>query len=749
MLVLILLQFSASYSPSDSEIESLLANMSLAEKVGQMANIAIDNFVDPSTERVKPDYATLAIGQYYIGSLQNTFALIAHSRQTWAGIQRDLNNFSRLTPSKIPLLYGLDSIHGATFVSNSTLFPQEIGIAATFNTTIAYVGSQIAAYETRAASVAWTFAPVVDLGLDPRWSRIWEDFGEDPYLAGEMGAAMVRGFQGPDPDAVDAFHVLATAKHYLGYGNPVSGKDRTPAIIPEHLLREYHLPAFQKLIDADVATVMVNSGIVNGIPVHANRFLLTNVLKGELNFRGFVISDWQDIENVYSRDHVAKSSKDAIRLGILAGLDMAIVPYDLNFTTWLIELVQEGAVPLERVNDAVRRILRVKARAGLWQRPLTDSADYPNFGSVEHERAAYEAAAESITLLKNTNRVLPIPAGSRILVAGPNADSMRVLDGGWSYGWQGFAVDQFAAKYRTVLGAIRRVFGAANVLYSPGVRYASGADAKYWAEDDVGIEAAVKAAQDPAIDYVVLVLGENSYTEKPGDLQDLTLSDLQLRLAEEIAATGKRVVLVLSEGRPRLIERIVDRVHAVVLAYLPGNLGGDAIADILAGTVNPSGKLPYTYPRFPHGLVNYWHKPSEEAEFDPDDPRKSDWAPLFEFGFGLSYTAFAYRNLTLSRNVMTAADTLRVAVNVTNTGDRDGKEAVLLFTSDVYASLTPDVKRLRRFTKIALAKGETKTVSFDLRAEDLSFVNIENKRVTEPGEFTVLVGPLKASFRFK
>jgi beta-glucosidase len=714
-----------------------------------MANIAIDNFVDSATGRVKPDYASLAIGKYYVGSLQNTFALIAHSRETWATIQRDLNEYAKLTPSKIPLLYGLDSIHGATFVSNSTLFPQEIGIAATFNTTIAYAGSEISAYETRAASVAWTFSPVVDLGLDPRWSRIWEDFGEDPYLSGEMGAAMVRGFQGANPDAIDREHVLATAKHYLGYGNPVSGKDRTPAIIPETLLREYHLPPFQKLVEADVATVMVNSGLINGIPVHSSRFLLTDILKGELQFRGFVISDWQDIENIYSRDHVAKSSKDAIRLGILAGLDMAIVPYDLNFTTWLIELVQEGAVPIDRINDAVRRILRVKARAGMWQTPITSPADYPKFGSAAHEKAAYDAAAESITLLKNEKKVLPVPIGAKILVTGPNANSMRVLDGGWSYGWQGFAVDQFASKYRTVLGAIRKVFGANNVVYQPGVRYSNVTDAKYWQEEDAGIDAAVQAARDASIEYVVLVLGENSYTEKPGDLQDLTLSALQLDLAQKIIATGKKIVLVLSEGRPRLIEKIVDRIPAIVLVYLPGNLGGDALADILAGNVNPSGKLPYTYPRYPHNLVNYWHKPSEEEEFNPSEPRKSDWAPLFEFGFGLSYTTFQYSDLKLSKSVITASETLGVSVNVTNTGDRAGKEAVLLFTSDLYASLTPDVKRLRKFTKIELAKGQSKVVTFELKPEDLSFINIENKRVTEPGEFTVSIGTLKQSFRFK
>jgi beta-glucosidase len=733
------------YYPSASEIEKILANLTLEEKVGQMANIAIDDFIDVETDSVKPDYATLAIGTYKVGSLQNSYSGVAHSRQVWARIQSQLNEYAQNSPAKIPLIYGLDSIHGVTYVANSTLFPQEIGIAATFNTTIAELGSQISAYETRAASVSWVFSPVVDLGLDPRWSRIWEDFGEDPYLSGEMGAAMVRGFQGPNPDAIDLNHVLACVKHYVGYGNPVTGKDRTPAIIPENLLREYHLPSFQKVVESGVATVMVNSALINGVPVHSSHFLLTEILKGELRFEGFVISDWQDVDNIFIRDHVAKSSKDAIRIAVNAGIDMAIVPYDLNFCTWLVELVNEGAVSMERIDDAVRRILRVKAQIGAFEVPVTSPDDYPLFGSPQFEKAALDAASESITLLRNNGSILPLPVGSSVLVTGPNANSMRVLDGGWSYSWQGNAVPQFATAYNTILKAIQNVNGAANVVYEPGVLYNDAG--KYWEENIVDIDAVVAAAA--TVDYVILVLGENSYTEKPGDLQDISLSAAQVQLAKAVIATGKPGILVLSEGRPRVITKFVDGVKAIIQAYLPGNFGGDALANIIFGITNPSGKLPYTYPRYPQGLINYWHKYSE-AESEPGtNPFAADWAPLFEFGFGLSYTTFEYSDLTLSSLEITSSDKLGVSVTVKNTGTVAGKEAVLLFSSDLIASTAPDVKRLRRFTKIELQPDEAQVVKFELSVSDLSFINQANKRVTEPGEFVISVGNLKQAFRLK
>jgi beta-glucosidase len=555
---------------------------------------------------------------------------------------------------------------------------------------------------------------------------------------------MIEGFQG-DPLNIDSYHVAACAKHYLGYGNPVSGKDRTPAVIPENYLREYHLPAFQAAVNAGVATIMVNSGLINGIPVHSSKFLLTDLLKGELGFDGFIVSDWGDIQAFFVRDRIAVSAKDAVRIGINAGLDMSMVPYDLKFCDYLIELVNEGAVPISRIDDAVRRILRVKARLGLWQIPVTKPSNYPEFGSAAFEKAAYDAAAESITLLKN-DRLLPLLDGVRVLVTGPNADSMRPLDGGWSYSWQGNAVNQFTSAYHTILAAIRSVAGNDNVVYVPGVKYIDSG--KYWEDQEVDIAAAVTAAA--SVDVVILAVGENSYTEKPGDLQDLSLSELQLELGRRLLETGKPVVLVLNEGRPRILGDLPDKARAVVQTYLPGNFGGDALADILFGKVNPSGKLSYTYPRYRHSLVNYWHKYSEEQTAQPGTYNyESDWSPLYEFGTGLSYTKFLYENLRVSSSVIGLDEVVRVIVTVTNTGDRQGKESVLLFTSDLYASTAPDVKRLRRFKKVDLAPNESVDVEFDLDAEALSFVNTANKRVTEPGEFRVAVGPLSTTFRVK
>jgi beta-glucosidase len=741
MLVFALALFSSSYIPSDADIDAIIAKLSLAEKVGQMAQLGIDDFVNNDDDTVKLEFANRALKEYKVGSVLNTYNLVSHSRYTWANIINTLSQITLENPSQIPLLYGLDSIHGATFVNDSTLFPQEQGMSATFNLALARLGSQISAYETRAANVAWTFSPVVDLGLDLRWSRIWEDFGEDPYLSGQMGAAMVSGFQGTDPYSIDTQHVAACGKHYLGYGNPVSGKDRTPAVISENYLREYHLPPFKALVDAKVATIMVNSGLINGVPVHSSHFLLTELLKGELGFDGFVVTDWGDIENIYIRDKVARSSKEAVKIAINAGIDMSMIPYDLNFCTYLIELVNEGEVPVSRIDDAVRRILRVKARLGLFQTPTTAPANYPEFGSAAYEQAAYDAASESITLLKNEGNILPLPADASILVTGPNANSIRCLDGGWSYSWQGGSSPIYAARYNTILTAIQDRFK--NVAYVEGVAYNNSG--KYWEEYEVDIPAAVAAASN--VDYVVLAVGENSYTEKPGDLQDLTLSNLQLKLALALVATGKPIILLLNEGRPRIIEKFVDATKAVLQLYLPGNFGGDALADILVGTVNPSGRLPYTYPRYPHSLVNYWHKYSEELTAQPGAYNyESDYSPLWEFGTGLSYSTFTYGDLTLSANKITAADKLTVSVTVTNHGPRTGKETVLLYTSDLYASTAPDVKRLRKFTKIELTMGQAQTVTFELSAEDLSFINTDNKRVTEPGDFKVAIGPLSQTF---
>lgn len=645
----------------------------------------------------------------------------------------------------IPVLYGVDAIHGTTYTVGATFFPQQIGQAATWNRELVRKGGEITAYETRASGIPWNFSPVLDMGRDPRFARMWETFGEDVHLASELGVELVKGYEGENNEVSNPFHVASCLKHYLGYGTPWSGKDRTPAHLSDTELRERHLPAFEAAIEAGAHTVMVNSGLINGVPVHASYKLLTGLLKEELGFEGLVVTDWADINNLHSRDRVAVNHKEAVKLAINAGIDMSMIPYSLDFCDDLVALVNEGEVAMARIDDAVRRILNTKHKLGLFERPVTHYEDYPLFGSAEFEAAAYQAAQESMTLLKNEDNILPLPADARILVAGPNAHTMRALNGGWSYTWQGRDSEAFTGDYATILDAIRAKVGAHRVEFVEGVRYVN--EASYWVEEEVNVAAAVRAAA--RADYIVLALGENSYTEKPGDLHDLTLSEKQLRLAESLAATGKPVILVLNEGRPRIIRRIEPLMKGVLQAYLPGNYGGLAVADVLFGSINPSGKLPYTYPMYTNSLVTYDHKPSEhQAKMAGAYDYESDFAVQYPFGFGLSYTEFAYSDLRLSSEELTADGELEVQVTLSNTGARAGKEVVQLYTSDLFASLTPDVRRLRAFDKIALEPGEAETVRFVLRSADLSFINAEGRRVTEPGAFELELGGLTAGFRY-
>ena len=734
------------FAQQDAKVEALLKQMTLEEKVGQMSQVTIDIFTDMKTYELKDSVLKKGIVDYKIGSILNTWDNTAHSKESWCALVKKLQAYTQQTRLKIPLLYGVDAIHGVTYTDKSTLFPQEITMAATFNRELVHRGAEVCAYEARASSLPWTFSPVLDLGIDARWPRLWETFGEDPYLTSQMAVEMTKGYQGTDANNIDKFHVAACAKHFLGYSVPVSGKDRTPAIISENILREYHLPSFQAAVEAGISSVMVNSGLINGIPVHSSHYLLTDLLKKELGFKGVIVTDWMDIENLYKRDRVAVSSKDAVRLAINAGIDMAMIPYNFDFCDNLIALVHEGAIPMERIDDAVRRILRMKMKLNLFSHPYDETSEYPLFGSKEFEQDSYKAASEAITLLKNKNSILPLVKGKRVLVCGPNANSMRTLDGGWSYSWQGEKVPKFTKQYNTILKAIQNVDGAKNVTYVPGVSYVEGG--KYWEEQEAGIQDAVNKAKDN--DYIVLCLGENSYTEKPGDLQDLSLSDLQIRLANELAATGKPVILVLNEGRPRIISKFEDKMAATVMAYLPGNFGGDALADVLFGNVNPSGKLPYTYPRYSNSLINYWHKYSEEqVKAEGMYNYESDYSPQYEFGHGLSYTTFAYSDLKLSKMEIPADENLQVSVKVTNTGKVAGKESVLLYLSDLYASLAPDMKRLKGFEKINLQPGESKTVQFTLTKKEMSFVNIDNKTIAEPGDFEVKIANLKDRFTLK
>ncbi|MDD3489186.1 MAG: glycoside hydrolase family 3 N-terminal domain-containing protein [Paludibacter sp.] len=745
ILLILNLSFTmlAHAAKHDEAVEKILSQMTLEEKVGQMAQVTVDIMKDRNTWKLSDSLMRKGIVDYKIGSLLNTWNNSAPELNEWYETLKTVQSYTQQTRLKIPLVYGVDAIHGANYTNKATLFPQQIGQAATFNRALVRRAAEITAYETRAASLPWTFSPVLDLGIDVRWPRLWETFGEDPYLASALGVEMTKGYQGNDPQSIGKYNVMACAKHFLGYSAPVSGKDRTPAIISDNVLREYHLPSFQAAVEAGIGSVMVNSGLINGIPVHASHYYLTDLLKNELNFKGVIVTDWMDIENLYKRDRFAVSSKDAVRLAINAGIDMAMIPYNYDFCDHLIELVNEGAVPMSRIDDAVRRILKMKFELSLFERPYENPADYPLFGSQEFRKAAYETAVESMTLLKNENEILPLASNKKILVTGPNANSMRSLNGGWSYSWLGDKTEQYAGEYNTILEAVRKNAGEKNVIYSPGVAWVE--TGKYWEEKEISIKVAVRAARKA--DYILLCVGENSYTEKPGDTHDLALSDLQISLAKALQATGKPVILVLNQGRPRIINRIDEKSKAILMSYLPGNFGGDAIADVIFGKQNPSGKLPYTYPKYPHSHVNYWHKYSEEqTRAEGMYNYESDYSPLYEFGHGLSYTTFEYSNLKLSNTKITEDETLEVSVDVRNTGKRDGKEAVLLYLSDLYASLAPDMKRLKGFEKIELKAGETKTVKFKITKTEMSFVNIDSKTIVEPGNFEIKIGNLKAGF---
>ena len=725
----------------ESKINVLLKQMTLQEKVGQMAQVAIDvvGKVDYSkqTYTIDADKLNDVVVNYKVGSILNTPPGVLLTPEQWNQVLSDIQSAAQKTKLKIPVLYGLDDIHGVNYAAGTTLFPQEIGQAATWNRQLVYDGAVITAYESRAVGVPWTFSPVVDLGTNPQWPRIWEDYGEDPYLSGELGAQFVKGIQDP---LGSKEKLVVSLKHYMAYSDPKSGHDRTDAWIPENYLREYHLPPFAATVKAGARTVMVNSALINGIPTHINKHILTDILKNELRFTGFVVTDWQDIENIYRRDKVAKSMKDAVMLSINAGIDMAMIPYDYKqFCKDLIALVKEGKVLQGRIDDAVRRILRVKYELDLFNRPTTFLKDYPNFGSVQFRRTAFNTAGESITLLKNRNNTLPLPASAKILVTGPNANSMRCLNGGWTYTWQGDRTDELGQQYNTILEAVVNKFGKEKVNYVPGVAYKErGA---YFQDSIVNIDAAVQAAANA--DYVLLCIGENSYTETPGNLEDLNLSDNQIALANALIKTGKPVIFVLSEGRPRIISKIEPGAAAILHIYLPGNYGGDALAAVLSGDVNPSGKLPITYPRHPNSLVGYIHKPSEGE----GNPQGGEFTPQFPFGFGLSYANFVYTNLTVNKTSFTPDETATISVTIRNTGTRDGKEVVQLYISDIQGSFTPDVKRLRGFEKVHIEGAEVKTVTFKIPMKQLAFVNPNNKMQLEEGEFKVQIADQSATFR--
>ncbi len=721
-----------------AKVNSIVKQMTLEEKVGQMAQVSVESLGKVEGDNFVFDEAKLkdAVENFKIGSILNSPGIPLTASQ-WNDVVGQIQKAANETKMKIPVLYGLDDNHGCNYVLGATLFPQEIGQAATWNPGLIHDAGVITAYESRAASVPWTFSPVLDLGVNPQWPRIWEDYGEDPYLTSKMGVAFITGVQNP----LGSKDKLAVSiKHYMDYSDPKSGHDRSDSWIPENYLREYHLPPFAAAVKAGARTVMVNSALINGIPTHINKHILTDIMKGELGFTGFIVTDWQDIENVYRRDHITKNIKDATMLAINAGIDMSMIPYNYKeFCTDLIALVKEGKVPMSRIDDAVTRILRVKEELNLFTTPMTYLKDYPKYASDEFHKASYNTAAESITLLKNDNNVLPISKTVKVLITGPNANSMRTLNGGWSYTWQGEKTDLYTKQYNTILKAVTNKLGQENVKYEPGVAY-NEAWGKFNEDSLLDVDAAVKSAAD--VDYILLCLGENSYTETPGNLNDVNLSPNQIELAKAMIKTGKPVILILNEGRPRVINKIVPGVAAVVDVYLPSNYGADALADILTGDVNPSGKLPVTYPRYPNDLVNYIHKPSEGS----GNPQGGAYDPQWQFGFGLSYTTFAYSNLAISKNTFSPDESATISVTVKNTGSREGKEVVRLFVSDLVASLTPDVKRLRGFEKVDLIAGESKTVTFHLPMKELAFINSDNKKILEAGDFKIQINNLTSTF---
>ena len=730
------------------KIEALLARMTLEEKVGQMTQLALAMVITGSNQDAKIDQAKLekAIVKYGAGSILNVSdqALTVDKWHEFIGqIQEAAVKKTRLG---IPMMYGIDSIHGANFVQGATLFPQEIGMAATWNPELMKRASEIAAIETRAAGIPWSFSPVLDLGRTPLWPRFWETFGEDPYLAKVMGVAFVRGLEGTDVSSQT--QVASSLKHYMGYSFPLTGRDRTPAWIPENYLREYFLPTFDAAVKAGARTIMVNSGEINGVPGHVNKHVLTDILRNELGFKGFVVSDWEDIKKLVTTWRIAATEKEATRLAVMAGIDMSMVPNDYSFSDNLVALVKEGAVPQSRIDEAVRRILLVKFELGLFDKPMPDPSLKAKFGLPEYRDVSLQAARESITLLKNANNVLPLAKTAKVLVTGPTADSLVSMNNGWTYVWQGSDETLYPKDRPTIRQAIEAKIGAGNVTFVQGTKItrapgpANGTPTDQ--EEEVDIAAAVRAAQN--VDVIVLALGEGSYCETPGNITDLTIGEPQIKLAEALKATGKPIVMVLVEGRPRIINRIADGANAILMAYNPSHEGGTAIADILFGDVNPSGKLPFTYPRTPNGLISYDHKP-----FETENTAFGNMAfnPQFQFGDGLSYTTFTYSDLRLGKQVIGSNEELPVSVTVTNAGERAGKEAVLVYVSDLAASISPPGKRLRRFAKISLNPGQSRTLTFKLRNEDLSFINAENKRITEPGEFEVKIGGLSQRFTLK
>ncbi len=729
------------YAQSDLEkAEALLKTMTLEEKVGQMTQVTFaviaqggwgneDGTVDPAALKK-------AVVDYKVGSILNT-TVHGFSVDTWKQIITQIQDEAKNTRLKIPIVYGLDAMHGQTYTLNSTLFPQNIALAASRNITLAKAIAKVTANELRASGVRWNFAPVLDIGRQPLWSRFPETYGEDVYLGKTMGAAVIKAYENDglrNPTAV-----ASCMKHYLGYSAPRSGKDRTPTYMPEIEMREYYLPQFREAVNAGSSTIMINSGEINGEPVHASKYLLTDVLRNELGFEGVIVSDWEDVKRIHDRHFVAATPREAVVMAVNAGIDMSMVPGDFSFYDLLIEAVKKGEVPMSRIDDAVQRILVLKYKLGLFDNPYPEPAAESNFGRPDYQVLALDAAHEAMTLLKNQNNVLPLSKSAKVLVAGPSAQSITALNGCWSYTWQGNQEQWYPADSRTILQAIIEELGATHVTTTTGKGF----------DNAMNYDVAKLTTAAAGVDAIILCLGEDAYAESPGNTRELALPDNQIALANAAAATGKPVILVLTEGRPRFITSIEPSMQGILLAYWSGKKTAEAVADVLFGDYNPDGRLPFSYSRSMGEIVLYDRKPTEEIREVFNDNISTGYDPLYPFGHGLSYTTFEYSNLQLSNTTMTANSRLTVNINVKNTGNRDGKHTVELYTRDLYASITPSMKRLRAFQKINLKSGESKTVTFTLDKNDLAFVNAKLETVTEPGEFEVMVGDQKVEFVYQ
>ena len=717
--------------------ESLLQQMTLQEKVGQMTQLSIDTLHKGKPQKIElppkidEEQMDFILREKMVGSILNVPTGFLPSREEWYHYIKIIQEKAAETRLQIPVLYGIDAIHGMNYCKDATLFPQPISVAATFNTTLAEDIARTTAYECRAASLPWNFSPALDVGRQAAWPRFWESFGEDVLVNQLMGVASVRGYQGMDTR--DKTKVMACLKHFTGYGLPLSGKDRTPAWIPERYLREYFLPAYDAAIQAGAMSIMVNSGEVNGIPVHASYFLLTEILRGQLGFEGLLVTDWQDIVFLHTRHRVASTMKEAVKMSVQAGIDMSMTPFDTQFTDLLIELVEEGTISESRIDVSVRRILKVKEQLGLFEEALHPMENYPLFGGVEHQKVSLDAAREAIVLLKNDNDVLPLPKDARILVCGPAADNKRALNGGWTASWQGDMAEEALEDFPSIWEAIQNIHSG-HSEYREGVSYTA----------ETTVQEVIWKAQEA--DYIILCLGEDSYCEDLGNTNDLHLDERQTNLALALASMEKPLILVLAEGRPRIINKFAADCDAILGAFYPGPQGARAIAEILFGLLNPSGKLPFTYPQFSNSLIPYDHKYSEDLDVERSG---RSFNPQFEFGHGLSYTTFKYSSLKLNKKTFTEHEDIEVSVKVKNTGDRAGQESILLFVSDLYASITPPVKRLRAFQKIHLKAGEQQEVKFVIHPNDLAFIGKHNQWILEPGDFTVKISDLEASFELK